>query len=183
MEKVLAGSEILLRPLRPSDAIDIYLNVRHRAISRYTENIPYPYPRKAAEKFIAKSALAWKKKEGYAFAIVSRKKAELIGLISLNKVDWKARRATIGYWLGKKHWGKGIMSAAVRMALQFAFAKLRLNKVEATAFEENRASNRVLQKAGFSHEGTVRQHILRFGRLHNINQYGLLRQEHSKRHK
>jgi RimJ/RimL family protein N-acetyltransferase len=63
--------------------------------------------------------------------------------------------AEIGYWLGEAVWGRGIATAAVRIATAHAFPTYGLTRVYAVPFERNRASCRVLEKAGYVLEGRL----------------------------
>jgi len=70
-----------------------------------------------------------------------------------------------GYRVARAHWGRGVATRAVRAAAAAVFAAWpRLVRLEAVADEENPASQRVLEKAGFVREGTLRKHIVLKGR-------------------
>ncbi|XP_021764910.1 uncharacterized protein LOC110729486 [Chenopodium quinoa] len=70
-------------------------------------------------------------------------------------------RAQLSYALGREHWGRGITPIALRMALSSAFQKLtNLVRIQAFVDLENKASERVLQKVGFSKEGVLRQYAV-----------------------
>ena len=66
-------------------------------------------------------------------------------------------RAEIGYVLSREHWGKGLMPEAVRAVIRFGFGRMRLNRIEARCIAENTASARVMEKAGMTYEGTLRE--------------------------
>ena len=76
-------------------------------------------------------------------------------------------KAEIGYWLGRRFWGKGIMSVAVREVATFAFKKLKLKRVYAYTFPANKGSARVLQKNGFHREGVLRKSVVKKGKFFN----------------
>lgn len=67
-------------------------------------------------------------------------------------------RAELGYVLRKKHWGKGFTTQAVRLALVQAFKELDIERIEAFVHPENKASQKVLLKAGFVHEALLRKY-------------------------
>ncbi len=58
----------------------------------------------------------------------------------------------VGYWLGYRFWGRGLATAAVAQVTAHAFAKLEAHRVYAEVFGTNVASQRVLEKCGFSLE-------------------------------
>jgi ribosomal-protein-alanine N-acetyltransferase len=70
-----------------------------------------------------------------------------------------AQMASLGYWTGAMYAGKGYMTAAVRSVVRFAFEDLELHRVEAACQPDNAASRRVLEKAGFTHEGSARAYL------------------------
>lgn len=80
-----------------------------------------------------------------------------------------------GYWLAEPHWGRGIMTAAVRTTSDHILEHLGLARLEAPVFEWNPASMRVLEKCGFVREGVLRKSILKDGQLIDGVMYARLR--------
>jgi ribosomal-protein-alanine N-acetyltransferase len=83
------------------------------------------------------------------------------------------RTAELSYWLGEAFWGRGTATAAVRGVTRYAFRTLRLGRVFALPFAENRASCRVLEKAGFKREATPRGSARKRGVVHGQLVYAL----------
>ena len=91
---------------------------------------------------------------------------EAIGGIGLHPQGDVARlSAEIGYWLGEPHWGRGIMTAAVKALSRYGFSELGLVRIYAAVFEWNPASMRVLEKAGFVQEGRLRRSVIKDGKV------------------
>ena len=99
-----------------------------------------------------------------------------MGAISLMSIE-QGHQAEIGYWIGKPFWGQGVCSEAAQLIVQFAFSRLNLARLYARHFSRNPASGRVLVKAGFVNEGTRRGHVKKWGKLEDIENYGLLRDQ------
>ena len=78
--------------------------------------------------------------------------------------DVHRRSAEIGYWLGEPFWGRGIATQAVRALASYALRAHDLTRIYAFVFEWNPASARVLEKAGFTREGRLRQSVTKDGR-------------------
>ena len=173
--------EIAIRPLKTSDVQSICENVKDKIITRYTLQIPHPYRKSDAEKFIKDSQRAWKEKSAYVFGIELKDSKEIIGIVSLDKVDRKNKRCELGYWLGKRYWQKGITSKAVKMILDFAFNHLHMHRVYAGVFASNTASLRVLEKNNFLLEGILFETHWRSGIWHNMMTYGLLKDDFNKK--
>lgn len=85
---------------------------------------------------------------------------EVVGQLSLSDISAGALRSTsIGYWVSKHVAGRGVTPAAVALATDYAFAELRLHRVEICIRPENAASLRVVQKLGFRYEGLRERYI------------------------
>ena len=183
MEKIkfeIDGNRIRLRKLKLSDAQDIYKNLQNKEMVKWTSNIPWPYKKQNAIKWIRRTHYEIRNKKGYAFGIILKAENRIIGAISLMHIDWKNKNAELGYWLGKTYWGKGYTIEAVKLILKFAFGKLKLHRVYASLFEENVASKRVLEKAGFKLEGVMRECRYRYNKWHNELKFSILKQEYEK---
>jgi [ribosomal protein S5]-alanine N-acetyltransferase len=84
----------------------------------------------------------------------------LVGGITLSNVRrGVAQAASVGYWIGARYAGQGLMSDALSALVPFAFEHLRLHRLEAACLPHNAASIRVLEKAGFQKEGVARQYL------------------------
>ncbi len=83
----------------------------------------------------------------------------------------------IGYVLGRSHWGQGYAQEAVQAMLSYAFATLQLHRLDATVDPRNRASENVLRRQGFQHEGTRRENWLGRDGHSDSALYGLLRRD------
>jgi RimJ/RimL family protein N-acetyltransferase len=78
---------------------------------------------------------------------------KLIGCAGFVDLDLKNNNAEIGYWLGEKYWGKGIMSEAVFAIIKYGFDNLKLHKIYGKHISENINSKRIFEKLGFKEEG------------------------------
>jgi ribosomal-protein-alanine N-acetyltransferase len=83
----------------------------------------------------------------------------LLGGASLNAVNPQDRRASLGYWLAPAARGRGVASRAVRLIAGWAFETLELARLEITCGPDNRGSQRVAERCGFSYEGLLRSHM------------------------
>ena len=159
----------MLRPFEPADADVVERNVSRVEFGRMMA-IPHPYPEGGAAAWIATT------KPGREFAIELRETGELVGGIAINH-EHERGRAQIGYWCAIEHWGRGYATEAVRAVIDHAFRDLGVNRVHARCYADNPASRRVLEKAGMTHEGTLRQHSFRVDRFADELLFGILRSE------
>ena len=122
---------------------------------------PYPYGLEDAKTFLG---LAMKMDPKTYLAIATRDEA--IGSIGMTfGQDVHRYTAEMGYWLAESFWGRGIITAAVKAFTKWAFDSFELNRIFAEPYTTNPASARVLEKAGFTLEGTLRSMVVKNGQI------------------
>ena len=98
--------------------------------------------------------------EGFAFLIFESTSDELLGGLTLGGVRrGVAQAATLGYWMGAPHAGKGSMTRAVAAVARFGFDTLRLHRIEAACIPDNAPSIALLERNGFQREGFARAYL------------------------
>jgi ribosomal-protein-alanine N-acetyltransferase len=98
--------------------------------------------------------------EAFSFFVFRAADDELVGGLTLGHVRrGVSQAATLGYWMGEPHAGKGYMSRAVRAALDYAFTRQRLHRIEAACLPSNEPSIRLLERNGFKQEGFARAYL------------------------
>jgi ribosomal-protein-alanine N-acetyltransferase len=111
----------------------------------------------------------------YAFFVFRKEDDILVGGLTLANVRRGcAQTGSLGYWMGAAHARRGHMTAAVRAVLPFAFATLRLHRIEAACIPGNIASIRLLEKTGFQREGYARRYLCIDGVWHDHLLYARL---------
>jgi RimJ/RimL family protein N-acetyltransferase len=162
----------LLRSWRKSDAAlitrhandrDVWLNLRDR--------FPHPYTAADARAYIR--SVSGEAPTLSFVIVVGEDPAGGIGLRLGDDIE--RRSAEIGYWLGRRYWGRGITTAAVRAVTAYAFTSLDLLRVFALPFTENAASVRVLEKAGYVREGCLRSSAVKAGQVRDQYLYATVR--------
>lgn len=102
----------------------------------------------------------------------------LVGAVTVSNIRrGVAETGTLGYWIGQPFAGQGLATDAVRAVCGFAFDAARLHRVEAACVPANLASRRVLEKAGFEHEGQARAYLKINGAWADHVLFGLVRDE------
>ncbi len=102
-----------------------------------------------------------------------------IGLTGLHAIDWRNRRATSGIVIGEKDaWGHGHGTDAMRVRTKFAFETLNLHRIESEAYAANTASQKALQKVGYTCEGVFRKRVWSEGRWHDAIRYAILDEDY-----
>lgn len=114
----------------------------------------------------------------YWFLIHTLADDRLIGEIGLDKPQWNHGEAYVGISIGEReYWGKGYGTDAMDVILRYAFQELNLQRVTLNVFDYNPRAIRSYEKAGFKHEGRVRQRLLRENRRWDLVHMGILREE------
>ncbi len=95
-----------------------------------------------------------------------------LGAIRINRIHKQWRWGEIGYESHPDFWGRGLMTEAVRAVVACGHGQFKLNRMEAWTLPGNDASDRVLVKAGFSYEGTLKQKAWFKGAFHDFRMFG-----------
>ncbi|WP_033540996.1 GNAT family N-acetyltransferase [Planococcus sp. CAU13] len=96
----------------------------------------------------------------YNFGIFENSSARMVGTVNLFRIfRGPLQSAMIGYAVDRKYNGQGYATEAIRLAVDYAFKKLGLHRIEAGVMPHNAPSIRVLEKAGFEREGLARKNV------------------------
>jgi len=181
----LETRRLILRNPTKKDVNDLVEGLNNLKVSENVSSVPYPYTEKDATWWINHCNEKKKKKESFIFEIELREEKKLIGACGLHKYDKFCESIEIGYWVNEKYWRRGIITEAAVAVIDFAFKKLKVNRIELGAYKENVASNSVAKKLGFTYEGTTRQsHKTKATKkIHDLNVYSMLKKEWPKNKK
>jgi RimJ/RimL family protein N-acetyltransferase len=178
---IIKTKRLILRPPRKSDWKDIVEGVKEIEVSGMLLVVPHPYKKKDALWWINSKLKELKKKnkKEYVFFMELKAEKKVIGVTTIHGIDNQSKKGHTGSWINKKYWRRGYILEAKVPVLDFAFNKLKLRKIETSAFVENKASNKMSQKLGFTHEGMKRKTVIAksTGKIHDENIYGLLKEE------
>ena len=175
-QPTLHTPRLLLRPFTLADAADVQRLAGAREIASTTAVIPHPYEDGMAEEWISTHAPALAEGRSITYAITLAETGDLCGAIGLSLTP-DHQRAELGYWVGVPYWGRGYCTEAALAVRDLGFSELGLHRVEAVHLARNPASGRVMQKIGMRHEGTLREHVLKWGVFETIECYAILRSE------
>jgi RimJ/RimL family protein N-acetyltransferase len=84
--------------------------------------------------------------------------------------------AEIGYWIGEPYWGQGIATKAVELVTEYGFNRLGLERIYSGVFDFNKASQKVLEKSGFTLEGIFKKSVIKNGRIINEYRYAKIKE-------
>jgi ribosomal-protein-alanine N-acetyltransferase len=99
------------------------------------------------------------------------------GIIGLGEHSARDRRAMVGTWLGRRFWSTGVNREAKALVFHLAFATLGLDRLGAYSNPANERATRGLLGVGFVQEGLLRRWHRHGDDAHDVNVFGLLREE------
>jgi ribosomal-protein-alanine N-acetyltransferase len=152
--------DLRVRTWRKDDLEDL---LRHANNPKIADNLrdqfPYPYTRRNAIDY-----LGYVRTQDVPQSFAIEFDGQAIGGIGFKLgVDIARLSAEMGYWLAEPFWGRGLTTRAVTAICDWAFENYRIVRVFATVFSHNVASIRVLEKSGFTREGTLKRSAVKNG--------------------
>ncbi len=136
--------------------------------------MPHPYPAGGARDFI--EAATRRRAEGREWVFAILEEGGFRGLAGFLVHDLPVRHGEVGYWLGAPFRGRGLATLAARLAVDFAFRQAGLPFLRARCLERNPASARVLEKAGFTYAGPLREENPKWPPGEPVRAYSLSRE-------
>ena len=165
---------IYLAQITEADKPSLLKYISDPDIYKNTLKIPYPYKEEDADFWINLVEESKIKERILKHWAIKNENDELIGGIGFHsKYGRHSHKDEIGYWLGKPFWNKGIMTDVVKKACKIGFEEFNLTRIEAIVFNRNTASKKVLYKAGFVLEGTLRKFYFKDNRLIDADIFAL----------
>jgi RimJ/RimL family protein N-acetyltransferase len=186
-EPPLSDGATTLRPWQPADLPTLVDAGADPIVHRFRHSLPDGADQ--ARAWLEHTEAARRSGERLELAITDEGRLELaitdeghrthaLGSISIWGFHPRNRTALVSYWLLEAGRGRGRTTAAVTLLAGWAFTTLGQERLMARVETENRASQRVVERCGFRHEGTLRGDTIDLaGRRVDVRVYGLLRGE------
>ncbi|MEX0673410.1 MAG: GNAT family protein [Gaiellaceae bacterium] len=172
---------VTIRPWRRRDVDALVRRISDPLVASFLDQVPYPYTEADARAWFALADERWRAGTMAAYAIELEGFEGPVGGVGVHFFDGlEAGAAEIGYWVAEEARGRGVATAATRLAAAWAFESHGdLVRLQLRADVENVASNRVAEKAGFTREGVLRasRWNSRLGRRSDFALWSLLRDE------
>ncbi|AIC92765.1 GNAT family N-acetyltransferase [Shouchella lehensis] len=169
----LTTNRLKLRLFQEEEAEHIAALCNNYAIYRSTLTMPYPYTVDDARLWMKNHQENIEQEKRYELAVTCRKSGMLYGAIMLNP-NYQHKHGEMAYWIGEPYWGKGYGTEALRAMIDFAFTEKNLHRVYARYFKSNPASGRVMEKAGMTKEGILKNHVSKEGAFEDLVYYGMV---------
>lgn len=158
MKEYLKGKNVSLVPLNISHLEKIHYWHTNPNLFLLTLGIRFPISMELDRQWL-ESILSDKSNRNVYYAICKNDSDEIIGVISLNKIDWISRSCYFGIILGEENArGKGLGKESMDLLFQYAFGVLNIRKISLEVVNYNPAKN-LYEKFGFKEEGRLKEHI------------------------
>jgi len=151
----LVDKDLLLRPFRVDDAMQLYCAVKEslKELKPWMSWATEDYTELTAREYIAITRARWEEHTLFAFAIT--RDDEIVGGCTLSSIHPIYHYCNVGYWVRTLHHGQGIAGHAARLAVRFGFENVGLIRAEIVVAVGNQASRRVAEKIGAHYEGIL----------------------------
>jgi len=182
---ILETNRLLLRDWDEEDIDDLVEGLNNIEVSRWLAQIPFPYTRQDARRYIeyCMKAKDGQDRDSFAFAIELKAEKKVIGGTSIERIDRHHGTAGGGIWINEKYHRQGYGTEAFGKRVEFAFNGLGLRRLENGFFDGNPTSFILQEKFGYVIEGTRRKRFLcrADNQLKDETITGLLKEEWTNR--
>lgn len=161
------------------DAMLKYWIADEKIQSLYSE--PVYTTKESVKELLDKYISSYEREDYYRWAIILKETGECIGQIAYFLVDSKNHFAEIEYCIGSAFQCNGYATEATKAVIEYGFMKMNLHKVQICTKEINTPSKRVIEKCGFTYEGTLRDYFYRNGEYTGRLYFSMLRKEYEDR--
>ncbi|MFT3909695.1 MAG: GNAT family N-acetyltransferase [Ferruginibacter sp.] len=168
----LKTERFLLRQFNDNDIENVFKGLSHPDIIKYY-GVSYKTleSTKAQMEFFADLE---KNETGIWWAVCSPDNKIFYGAGGLNSLSKEHKKAEIGFWLLTEHWGKGMMTEAMPLIIEYGFKKLGLHRIEGIVESDNAACKKAIEKLNFKLEGTMKECEIKNGRFISLDIYAKL---------
>lgn len=155
---IIIDDDFALREIKPNDAECYFKYITHAEVQKFVPNscIPQSILKAAADlQFLQQLTTS---KNGIYWAISCRKNDEMIGTCGFETWNKRHARLELVYDLSPAYWGRKVTSKAVIKIIDFAFANMPINRIEALTTTDNLRSIALLKSLIFLEEGLLNQY-------------------------
>ncbi|MBR6316228.1 MAG: GNAT family N-acetyltransferase [Lachnospiraceae bacterium] len=168
---------LVLRPFRLSDAQSALMNWAGDEKVQKMYGEPVYQTVEEVESLLEKYITAYKSDFFYRWAVIEKESGECIGQVAYFLVDKSNSWGEIEYCIGSAYQGKGYATEATKAVIRYGFDKIGFHKVQICVRPSNIKSARVIEKCGFTYEGTLRDYFLIDGKYEGRMYYSILKNE------
>jgi ribosomal-protein-alanine N-acetyltransferase len=167
---IIKGKKVYLRQLKSED-FEEFTALTGASRKFHHGFVTPPLDKENFDKYLEVSLL-----EANRYLLICQNADDsIVGVANLSQIFRKSfQNAYLGYWLGAKYAGRGFMTEAIDLILQYAFKTLNLHRIEANVQPKNLASINVLKRSGFTKEGFSRRYLKIDGRWRDHERWAII---------
>ncbi|MEN9488558.1 MAG: hypothetical protein RL494_823 [Bacteroidota bacterium] len=169
----LESERLLLRQITPDDVNEIFALRSNPETMKYiprplatTKDDAMGHIKMIQDKIVSNEGINW--------AITEKGNPKMIGIIGHYRIRWEHFRSEIGYMLLPEYQGKGIITEAIQLLVDYGFNEMKMHSLEAIIDPKNTASARVLEKNNFVKEAHFKENEFYDGKFLDAVVYSLL---------
>ena len=164
---------ISLRHLNMSDHDQLISLADNKNIADDMCTLPSPFTKEDATQLILRS----ERDHEHVLGVIDENSEQLAGVITLRDFEPRHEQAELSIWIGEEFWGRGFGSAAIIEMTRIGFEQKNLNRIYAYCMVRNVASQRILEKSGFTREGLLRERVIICGTYEDVYLYARLKKD------
>ncbi len=174
----ITTDRLILRKFEYSDDDSMLRNwiADEKIQSMYSE--PVYSTKEEVKELLDKYIGSYERPDYYRWAVIEKASGECIGQIAYFLVDSKNHFAEIEYCIGAEFQCRGYATEATKAVIAFGFDRINLHKVQICTKTINKPSRRVIEKCGFTYEGTLRDYFFMNGEYVGRHYFSILREEY-----
>lgn len=169
---ILETERLVLRPIVAADWRVLYPIMSDPLVMAHWDSPEIVDP-DVSERLVAAQVEDMQAGAAHYWAVERPPEAAFVGACDLSEIDWRHRRAEVGFVFAREAWGLGFGLEAMRAVIGHA-ASLGIKRLWARTHAGNERSERLLGRLGFEPEGYLRGHIQRAGERRDCKIFGLL---------
>jgi ribosomal-protein-alanine N-acetyltransferase len=175
----LETARLCLRRLTYDDAEDMFAYASDPEVTKHLMWLPSKSVEESLE-FIMSAIERYRKRQPAPWGMELKTEGKIIG--TCDYIHWWPvhKRAEIGYAMSRLYWGMGLMTEAVQEIIDYGFKVKDLNRIQAMCEIPNIGSARVMEKAGMSYEGILREYMIQHGEFRDMKLYAITRKDWMK---
>jgi ribosomal-protein-alanine N-acetyltransferase len=171
----VVGPRMTLRPPQEADAPALLALASDPEVTQWFSWGPYTSPDEPLAYI--ERARSWREAGTQVDMLIVDHEHGPVGITGLAEIVERDRRAIVGTWIGREHWGTGVNAMSKALILHLGFVGMDLERIAAPTDVRNVRSQRALEKLGFVREGVLRHYHRHGDAYKDVAMYGLLRSE------
>ena len=170
---ILSTDRLILRELVEDDALRVYSILSSEKVTEYFGMFPL-IDLEVAKNIIIRYKNSFYEDFAIRWGIELKETSTIIGTCGYHNWNHRHKRAEIGYELHENYWNKGYAKEAILPIINYGFSNMQLSRIEAVVYPENKNSEELLRKIGFSYEGLLKGYAFYRNKQQDLNMFSLI---------